>query len=100
MMTTYAKLHAAAEEVSIDQLEQLLEADNMPDIFPGRGKPRRLALSATVRILDELHGKASVIYSYSKPSGYLGCDMVHIGFHNMTPVFRFSDGQVVRVVAR
>jgi len=89
---TYAAAADIAEEITVDELAEMIGADNNPDIFPGPRRPRRIAMDAKMSEFC-----AAVTYHYGNRNGRLHHGASFLGRHN-PPVFRFNNGRTVKVV--
>ena len=97
---TYAQAVAAAEQITIAELRDLLAADDNPDVYPGPRKRRQIAMGARLRsdVLDS--GREVGFVSYDRctfGTGHTTFDGVTVGYRYNRPVFRF-ERQGVRIV--
>ena len=98
---TYAKAAAVAEQITLAELAELLAADDNPDVFPGKGKRRQIAMSARLRtnVLD--NGGVRGYVSYDRCAFGTGTSTyggVTVGYRYDRPVFRFERLDRIRIV--
>jgi hypothetical protein len=88
---TYAKAAAVAEQITLAELAELLATDDNPDVYPGKGKRRQIAMSARLRMSDSGADRGFVTYDRcafrTGTSTYGG---VSVGWRYDRPVFRFE----------
>jgi len=89
---TYAKAVAVAEQVTLAELAELLAADDNPDVYPGKGKRRQIAMNARLRVTNIDAGDRGYV-GYDRctfGTGMLTYGGVSVGFRFDRPVFRFE----------
>jgi hypothetical protein len=88
---TYAAAAAAAEQISLDELADLLAQDDNPDVYPGPRRVRRIAMGARLRIDDFDFGRRAVVtHDFCDRRGNLQFGVAIVGYRLDRPVFRFD----------
>ena len=90
---TYAKAAAVAEQITLAELAELLAADDNPDVYPGKGKRKQIAMNARLRVTPLDTGATRGWVGYDRctfGTGYTTFDGVTVGYRYDRPVFRFE----------
>ena len=92
---TYTAAAAIAETVTLAELTEMIAADNNPDIFPGKGKDRHIAMDTTLQSCGKY---GSVFYNRCNRNGYTVEEIVTVGVRYNPSVLHFtSTGRTVKV---
>ncbi len=90
---TYAAAAKIAKVITVEELAELIAADDNPEIFPGPRQRRRIAMNA------RMGAGSAVTYDYGNRNGFseFGCTYLSRVY---PPIFRFKDGWPVKAVDR
>jgi hypothetical protein len=96
---TYTAAARIAEQITVNELAELIAADNNPDVFPGARQARRIAIDIELHV-EPVTGVAFVMYDYCTRTGNGASDTHTVGRHHNRPAFHFArSGRIVQVAA-